>query len=195
MSRIQIWRPRAEVTAVKSFMVALSLAVSQGGIAATVSAEPRMADSVPSGSTDVEPDPVAAAMDVDGVADEPWLAQAKVVREFVDDMMAKIVAKYPDGERQRTAEPRVPSRVFRRTESGRIGPSVIDFKNSARRAVRTGEPMTRAPKSPPFCHFFHLFKMGLSRCAWTPTSSLRASLASESDLSPIPTHFRRFWQA
>ena len=89
-------------------MVALSLAVSQGGIAATVSAEPRMADSVPSGSTDVEPDPVAAAMDVDGVADEPWLAQAKVVRELMAGMMAKVVAEYSDGERQRTAEPCVP---------------------------------------------------------------------------------------
>ena len=90
-------------------MVALSLAVSQGGIAAEiVSAEPRMADSVPSGSTDVEPDPVAAAMDVDGVADEPWLAQAKVVRELMAGMMAKVVAEYSDGERQRTAEPCVP---------------------------------------------------------------------------------------
>ena len=107
MSRIQIWRPRAEVTAVKSFMVALSLAVSQGGIAAEiVSAEPRMADAAPALSGGDEPDDAAAAMDVDEAVDEH--AQAKVVRECIDDMMAKVVAQFPDGERQRTAEPCVP---------------------------------------------------------------------------------------
>ena len=69
-----------------------------------------MADSAPSVSTGVEAEAAPAPMDVEEPVDEH--AQAKVVREFVDDMMAKIVAKYPDGERQRTAEPRVPSRVF-----------------------------------------------------------------------------------
>ena len=52
----------------------------------------------------------AAAMDDEGAVDEGFAA--KVAREVLDDMLSVVVAKYPDGERQRTAEPRVPSRVF-----------------------------------------------------------------------------------
>ena len=72
MSRIQIWRPRSEVPAVKNRMAALSLAVSHVGIAASVeivSAEPRIF---------VEPIawmaaaaiPPAAAMDDEGAVDD-----------------------------------------------------------------------------------------------------------------------------
>ena len=48
----------------------------------------------------------AAAMDDEGAVDEGFAA--KVAREVLDDMLSEVVAENADGERQPTAEPRVP---------------------------------------------------------------------------------------
>ena len=50
--------------------------------------------------------PPAAAMDDEGAVDEGFAA--KVAREVLDDMLSEVVAENADGERQPTAEPRVP---------------------------------------------------------------------------------------
>ena len=50
--------------------------------------------------------PRLQSMDVEEAVDED--VEAKVARELVDDLLAKVDAEYPDGERQRSAEPRVP---------------------------------------------------------------------------------------
>ena len=53
-----------------------------------------------------EADDAAAPMVVEEAIDEDVVAQ--VAREVVGDLFAKVIAEYPDGERQRSAEPRVP---------------------------------------------------------------------------------------
>ena len=66
-----------------------------------------MADAAPALSGGDEPDDAAAAMDVDEAVDQT--DSMKVLRECVENMVANVVAQFPqDGERQRSAEPRVP---------------------------------------------------------------------------------------